>query len=85
VFEPLGVHRRQRAGGGRLLGQELVVRPRDGGDIDPAAEEARAGELALCRLHLDQLARVALDVGIGDVVAGDLQAGIVGRHGLHAQ
>ena len=80
VVEPRLVGLRQRPAALHLLGQELVVGAADGRHLDALAVVARAGVLRPRRVQLRLLARIALDVGIGDVVAGDLQLRIAGLH-----
>jgi hypothetical protein len=76
---------RQRLGQRRFAGQEVAVRAAHGGDVDALAEKAAAGLLAGRRGELDLLARVAGRVGVGDVVAGDLQRRVVRGHRPRAE
>jgi hypothetical protein len=78
------VHGRQRLRGVRLGGEEIVVRTDHIGDAGALAEEAGTGELPRVGGQHRALARVARDVGVGDVVAGDLQRGLVGHHRAQA-
>jgi hypothetical protein len=73
-----------RFGGDRLATQEFIMRTRHRGDVNALAEETGTSELALGGLQIHLLARKARDVGVGDVVAGGLQRGVVGRQRAHA-
>ena len=84
LFGTRGIHGRLRRSGGGLPREELVVRAAGGRDRDAQAEESGAGVAAARRLQIDRLPGIAVHRRVGDVVAGGLQRGVAGLHGLHA-
>jgi hypothetical protein len=84
LLEAGAVHLGHGRGAGGFARQERVVRTGDGVDVDALAEEAGACELAGGGGQLHLLARVAVDVRVGDVVAGGLQRRVVREHRARA-
>ena len=80
------IGRRGRRRGDDLAAEVHVRRPGHRADGDAAAEVARPVEGGAARGgQLGRLARVTRRVGVGDVVAGDLQLGVGHRSGLPTQ
>ena len=72
------VGRGQRTGQLRFAREVGAVRTADGADLGALAEVVAAQDLVARRGHVHRLARIALGVDVGDVVADDLQRREVG-------